>query len=84
LIVGAQGTWLRISTTLQPYQDKEGGTVTYGVDLKGKIIGIGYIKVGSSTWIENVVLIDGLKHNLLSISQLCYKGLFLMTLFVMF
>ena len=36
-----------------------------------KIIGIGNIKIGLSPLIENVVLIDGLKHNLLSISQLC-------------
>ena len=47
----------------------EGGTVTFGDDSKGTIIGIGNIKVGASPLIENVVLVDGLKHNLLSISQ---------------
>ena len=35
------------------------------------MIGIGNIKIGSSPLIENVILVDGLKHNLLSISQLC-------------
>ena len=40
---------------------------------KEKIVGIGNIKIGSSPLIENVVLIESLKHNLLSISQLCYK-----------
>ena len=35
------------------------------------IIDIGNIKIGSSTLIKNMVLVDGLKHNLLSISQLC-------------
>jgi len=51
----------------------EGGTVTFRDDSKGKIIGIGNIKICSSPLIENVVLIKGLKHNLLSISQLCDK-----------
>ena len=45
----------------------EGGTVTFGDDSKGKIIGIGNIKIGSFFLIENVVLVDGLKHNLSSI-----------------
>ena len=31
------------------------------------IIGIGNIKIGSAPLIENVILVDGLKHNLLSI-----------------
>ena len=52
---------------------KEGGTVTIGDNGKGHILGIG--KIGtSSTCIENVLYVDGLMHNLLSISQLCYKG----------
>ena len=41
---------------------------------KEKIIGIGNVKLGTSPLIENVVLVDGLKHNLLSVSQLCDKG----------
>ena len=40
----------------------------------GKIIGIGNIKIGSSPLIENVVLVDDLKDNLLSINQLCDRG----------
>ena len=32
------------------------------------------MKVTPSPLIENVVLVDGLKHNLLSVSQLCDKG----------
>ena len=52
----------------------EGGTVTFRDDSKGKIIGIGNIKIGSSPLIGNIVLVEGLKHNLLSISQLCDKG----------
>ena len=49
----------------------EAGTVTFRDDSKGNIIGVGNIKINSSPLIENVVLVDGLKHNLLSISQLC-------------
>ena len=53
----------------------EGDTITFRDDSKSKIIDIGNIKIGSSPLIENVILIEGLKHNLLSISQLCNKGL---------
>ena len=53
---------------------KEGGLVTFGDNGKGKILGHGKIKITPSTFIENVLLVDNLKHNLLSISQLCDKG----------
>ena len=52
----------------------EGGNVTFGDNSKGKILGIGNIPINSSNFIENVLLVDGLKHNLISISQLCDKG----------
>ena len=57
--------------TLSRYH--EGGTVTFRDDSKGKIIGIGNIKIGFPLF-ENVVLVKSLKYNLLSISQLCDKG----------
>ena len=53
---------------------KSGGDVTFGDNSKGHIEGIGSIGNNSSTHIENVLLVGGLKHNLLSISQLCDKG----------
>ena len=53
---------------------KERGLVTFGDNGKGKIIEIGKIKITPCTFIENVLLVDKLKHNLLSISQLCDKG----------
>jgi hypothetical protein len=53
---------------------KDGGFVTFGDNSKGKIIGIGNIGNTPSPIIEDVLLVDGLKHNLLSISQLCDKG----------
>ncbi|GMI75526.1 hypothetical protein HRI_001221900 [Hibiscus trionum] len=53
---------------------KSGGVVTFGDNSKGHIKGIGSIGNHSTILIENVLYVDGLKHNLLSISQLCDKG----------
>ena len=53
---------------------KTGGDVTFGDNSKGQIKGIGYTRNKSSTYIENVLLVKSLKHNLLSISQLCDIG----------
>ncbi|RVW59748.1 hypothetical protein CK203_100238 [Vitis vinifera] len=50
------------------------GHVTFGDNAKGRIIGQGNIGNDTSSLIESVLLVDGLKHNLLSISQLCDKG----------
>ncbi|KAJ0078105.1 hypothetical protein Patl1_36920 [Pistacia atlantica] len=56
----------RLFTTLK---SKSGGKVTFSDNSKGKVIGIGSIGNKSLT-INDVLLIDGLKHNLLSIGQL--------------
>jgi len=53
---------------------KEEGFVTYGDNNKGRILGNEVIGNGSSFNIKNVLLVEGLKHNLISISQLCDKG----------
>jgi len=53
---------------------KDGGFVTFGDNAKGKIIGAEKMVKTHSIIIENLLLVDGLKHNLLSISQLCDKG----------
>ena len=58
-----------------PIKPSEGGLVTFRDDYKDKIISIGNFKIGTSPLIENVALVDDLKHNLLSISQLYDKGL---------
>ena len=52
---------------------KERGYVKFGDNSKGKIVATGTIGLTPHT-IENVSLVAGLKHNLLSISQLCDKG----------
>ena len=50
------------------------GYVTFEDNNKGKIIGKGTIRNKSNLLIEDVLLVDSLKYNLLSISQLCDKG----------
>ncbi|KAL6313650.1 hypothetical protein AAG906_010068 [Vitis piasezkii] len=54
--------------------ERKGGYVTFGDNSRGRIIGQGNIGNGKSSLIESVLLVDGLQHNLLSISQLCDKG----------
>ena len=51
-----------------------GGYVTFGDNSKWRIIGQGNIGNDTSSPIESVLLVDGLKQNILSISQLCDKG----------
>ena len=51
-------------------ESKDKGSVTFENNHKGRIISIGKIKITPSTFIKNVLLVDKLKHNLLSISQL--------------
>ena len=48
--------------------------MTFGDNGKGHIIGISKICITPSTFTENVLLVDELKQNLLSISQLGDKG----------
>ena len=55
-------------------ESKDGGNVTFGDNAKGKIVGIGQVGNPKTLSIHKVLLIDGLKHNLLSISQLCDMG----------
>ena len=52
----------------------KGGMVTFGDNGKGHIIEIGKIQIIPQTCLENVLYVFGLKHNLISISQLCDKG----------
>ena len=59
---------------LSDFVSKDGGHVTSGDNNKGKIIGEGNIGNQHKTQIKNMLYVDGLKHNLLSISQLWDKG----------
>jgi len=53
---------------------KQDEHVTYGDNNKGKILGKGTIGNENSFLIHDVLYVEGLKHNLFSISQLCDRG----------
>ena len=61
------------STLLTRFEERAGPSITFGDDSKGYTKGYGLISKGNVI-IEEVALVDGLKHNLLSISQLCDRG----------
>ena len=74
LIMVVRDIWQRDKTKFAKLELKEEGFVTYEDNNKGRILGNGVIGNGSSFNIKNVLLVEGLKHNLISISQLCDKG----------
>jgi hypothetical protein len=49
--------------------------VTFGDDKKGKVLGIGVIKVNNRFTLNDITLVDRLRYNLLSFSQLCDANL---------
>jgi hypothetical protein len=56
-------------SNLTPLSHKE--YVTFGDDKKGKVLGIGVMKVNDCFILNDVALVDRLRYNLLSVSQLC-------------
>jgi hypothetical protein len=56
-------------SSLTPLSHKE--YVTFGDDKKGKVLGTGVIKVNDCFTFNDVAVVDMLRYNLLSISQLC-------------
>jgi hypothetical protein len=49
--------------------------VTFGDDKKGKVLGIGVIKVNDCFTLNDVTLVDRLRYNMFSVSQLCDANL---------
>ncbi|CAN1303560.1 hypothetical protein LINPERPRIM_LOCUS25908 [Linum perenne] len=47
---------------------KRGGKVTFGDNIKGRILGQGSVRSSPNPVFNNVLLVQNLKHNLLSIS----------------
>jgi hypothetical protein len=79
---GLEDTWLMDSgylrhmtgnkkwlSSLTPLSQKE--YVTFGDDKKGKVLGTGVIKINDCFTLNDVALVDRLRYNLLSVSQLC-------------
>jgi hypothetical protein len=60
-------------SSLTPVSHKE--YVTFGDDKKGKVLGTGVIKVNDCFTLNDVALVDRLRYNLLSVSQLCDANL---------
>jgi hypothetical protein len=56
-------------SSLTPLPHKE--YVTFGDDKKGKVLGIGVIKVNDCFTLNDVALVDRLRYNMFSVSQLC-------------
>jgi hypothetical protein len=55
-------------SSLTPLSHKK--YVTFGDDKKGKVLGTGIIKVNDFFTLNDVALVDRLRYNMLSISQL--------------
>ena len=53
--------------------EKAGPVLTFGDNSKGLTQGYGSLQAGNVI-IDNISVVQGLQHNLLSISQLCNKG----------
>ena len=51
-----------------------GGNFTFGVNKKGRITRVAKIGIHPYPSIDNVLFVECLKHNVLSISQLCDSG----------
>ena len=62
-------------TKLNNLNNFNGGSVKFGNNDDAKIMGKGYVSLnGGKISCDNVLFVDGLKHNLLSVSQLCKDG----------
>ena len=74
LIAVAHGTWVETHLPLVTSRKKKDGSITFSDSKVGKIVWIGKIDKDPSKSLEHLYLVEGLKFNLLSISQLWDKG----------
>ena len=70
---GCSGHMTGNKALLSDFMEKAGPGVSYGDGNIGKTLGYGKINLGNVI-IETVAFVSGLKHNLLSISQICDRG----------
>ncbi|KAK1352395.1 hypothetical protein POM88_053334 [Heracleum sosnowskyi] len=70
---GCSGHMTGNKALLSDFKEKAGPKVSYGDGNIGHTLGYGNINLGSVI-ITNVALVSGLKHNLLSVSQICDRG----------
>jgi hypothetical protein len=54
---------------------RKSGNVAFGDDSSTKILGEGVVELGrKNVKAKNVLLVEELNHNLLSVSKMCYQG----------
>jgi len=54
---------------------RKGGNVAFGDDSSSKILGEGVVELGrKNVKVKNVLLVEDLNHNLLSVSKICDQG----------
>ena len=58
---------------LSQFIEKAGPIITFGDNSKGYTVGYGCLEIGNVV-INDIALVDGLKHNLLSVSQFSDRG----------
>jgi hypothetical protein len=67
-MMGDKGKFLSLS-------ENKLGNITFGNDAPGKMKGKGMVSLSNGKGkSQDVLLIDGLKHNLLNVSQMCDRG----------
>jgi hypothetical protein len=67
-MMGDKGRFLSLS-------ENKSGNITFGNDAPGKIKGKGMVSLSNGRGkAQYVLLVDGMKHNLLSVSQMCDRG----------
>jgi hypothetical protein len=62
-------------TLFQELKEGRGGNITYGDGSKSKVIGKGSVEIPGAPTPQEVLYVEGLKANLLSISQFCDQDL---------
>ncbi|XP_063937999.1 uncharacterized protein LOC135147893 [Daucus carota subsp. sativus] len=70
---GASRHMTGMNSLLTEVRETTGPSVTFADNSKGRTVGYGKYKVGKII-IEEIAIVEGLEHNLLSISQFCDKG----------
>ena len=61
-----------IKTNFLHYEKEKNGSVSFGNDNSSKIIGEGTVRIGNKNeQVQNVLLVEYMKHNILSVSQMC-------------
>jgi hypothetical protein len=56
-------------------RNERDGSVSFGNDDSARIIGRGTVIIGNKdTKVENVLLVEDMKHNFLSVNQMCDQG----------